>query len=190
MSLTSPTHPSRRRSRRGPRNFARLLFALAVVPLGLGGWGCYQGWRTLSWPTVEGVILGSEMRIVTSERRQSDGSTSTEQRATVDIKYTYQVDGRDHVSDGIQPYSYGMQNSALAREQAWRYPANAKVRVAYDPDDPAHAYLEPGASSVSKMLLGVGIAFALAGWWVRGLARRGVGPMAGRNDIAKREERR
>ena len=185
MSPASPTHPGRN-NKRGARNFARLLMIIALAPLWLGAWGYYQGWRTLNWPTAEALILGSDLRISTSEHRRDD-RTVTDQRATVDIRYTYKVDGRDYVGDGIEPYSYGMQNSAAARDQAWKYPANSKVRVAYDPDDATIAYLEPGPSSVSKMLLGIGVVLGLAGFWVRSLTRRGIGTMGGHEETARRE---
>jgi uncharacterized protein DUF3592 len=158
---------------RGPGRMAPLLFALAVVPFALGAWGCYQGWRTLSWPTTQATILSSQAHRFESERRQ-DGRTVTDVRHTVTIRYSYSVGRRDYLGEGIQPYSYGMQNSAAAREQFERYRPDTAARIAYDPDNPGEAYLEPGLSSVSKMLLGLGVIFALAGFWVRSISRRGA----------------
>ena len=77
---------------------APFLFALAVVPFGLGAWGCWQGWRTLSWPTTEAKILSSEACQFTTERRQDD-RTVTEVRHTVTVRYGYSVGGRDYLGE-------------------------------------------------------------------------------------------
>ena len=158
---------------RGPSRMPWLLLRIAIVPFGLGAWGCYQGWRTLGWPTTEAKILGSDARRFESQRRE-DGRTITDVRHAVSVRYSYSVDGREYLGEGIQPYSYGMQNSALAREQFERYRPGMSVPLAYDPTSPADAYLEPGASSVSKMLLAIGLIFAIAGGWVRGISKRGA----------------
>ena len=47
---------------RASSRMAPFLFAVAVTPFALGAWGCYQGWRTLSWPVTEAKILGSDAR--------------------------------------------------------------------------------------------------------------------------------
>ena len=83
-----------------------------------------------------------------NERREND-RTVTDVRHTVAIQYSYSVGGREYLGEGIQPYSYGMQNSAAACEQSEHYRPNMAVRVAYHPSDPSEAYLEPGLSSVS-----------------------------------------
>ena len=159
------------RDMRGSARMAPLLFAMAVVPSGLGAWGCYQGWRTLEWPTTGATILQSDARQVHSERRQ-DGQTVTDTRHTVSIRYSYAANGREYLGEGIQPFSYGMQNSAAARDQAERYRPGTAARVAYNPDNPAEAYLEPGPSSVSMMLLAVGAILTAAGFWIRSIASR------------------
>lgn len=156
---------------RGSARMASLFFALAVVPLALGGWGVYRGWRTTSWPTTDAKILGSDLGRVLTERRQDD-RTITDVRHTVAIRYSYMVGGREYLGEGIQPYSYGMQNSAAARDQFERYRPGMTVKVAYDPDDPADAYLEPGPSSVSKLFLGIGVIFMAVGFWLIWIARR------------------
>ena len=99
---------------RASSRMAPFLFAVAVTPFALGAWGCYQGWRTLSWPVTEAKILGSDARRFESERRE-DGRTVTDVRHTVTIRYSYAVSGREYLGEGIQPYSYGMQNSASAK---------------------------------------------------------------------------
>ena len=40
------------------------------------------------------------------------------------------------------------------------------------------AYLEPGPSSFSLVLIGIGAVIGLSGFWIRSRARRGIGRMA------------
>jgi hypothetical protein len=70
-----------------------------------------------------------------------------------------------------------MQNSAGAERMRKQYPVGTPVHVAYDPQSPDIAYLEPGPSSVSLALSGLGIFMGLCGFWVRSLAKRGLGQM-------------
>lgn len=158
---------------RAPSRMAWLLFALAIVPFSLGAWGCYRGWQTLGWPTTEARLLSSDARRFESQRREED-RTVTDVRHTVSIRYSYSVGGREYLGEGIQPYSYGMQNSATAREQSERYRPGMAVPVVYDPNDPSEVYLEPGASSVSRMLLTIGVILAIAGFWLRSISKRGA----------------
>ena len=43
------------------------------------------------------------------------------------------------------------------------------------------AYLEPGPSSFSLILVVIGVVMGSSGLWVRSLARRGIGHMEGEN---------
>lgn len=174
-------HRNRRaskREQRGVRNFGRTILAIGAVPLVLGAYGCVMGALTLQWPRTEAKILGSDLRIVTSERRRSDGSSVTDNRATVDVAYAYKVKGRDYVGGEIEPYSFGMQNSALSRIHKQRYPKDAVVSAAYDPENPAIAYLEPRPSATAMMFLGIGVIMTLCGLIVLNWAKRGIGRMA------------
>ena len=51
------------------------------------------------------------------------------------------------------------------------------LSVAYDPKNPAEAYLEPGPSSFALVLSGIGAFMALCGFWVRRKASQGIGTM-------------
>lgn len=173
-------HGNRRagkRERRGVRNFGRLLLVVAATPFVLGLYGCVMGALTLQWPRTEAKILGSDLRIHLTQTRGPDGTSQTDTRATVDIAYSYSVNGRDHVSGEIEPYTWGMQNSALSRIHKQRYPKGAAVSAVYDPRNPAIAYLEPGPSATSTMFLGVGLTIGLAGLYLHWCAKRGIGRM-------------
>jgi hypothetical protein len=49
--------------------------------------------------------------------------------------------------------------------------------IAYDPAEASVAYLEPGPSSFSLAMVGIGTVIGLSGLWVCNLAWRGIGRM-------------
>jgi hypothetical protein len=143
--------------------FGTLLLVLAAVPFALGLWGTAQGLLTLGWPRADGLIEYASLSVSEADDR---GRTS----ASISIRYSYVVDGKSHSGSAIAPYTFGMQNSAQARAQHDRYARDMPVKVAYDPSDPSIAYLEPGPSSTSLMLVAVGLIIGLTGLLIKRLA--------------------
>jgi hypothetical protein len=140
----------------------RGVFAVGVVLSVLGvGWGALVVPRLLgaratsSWPTVEGVVTSSEVRM----KEDSSGDA----RYVPEITYRYTVDGVKRSSDRIAYASRRISSRSDAREIADRYPVGEQVRVHYDPDDPYTAVLEPGASSGAYIAAVVAGAFMLGG---------------------------
>lgn len=167
-----------KRERRGVRNFGRLLLIVAATPFVLGLYGCVMGALTLQWPRTEARILGSDLRIHLTQTRGPDGTSKADTRATVDVAYSYNVNGREYVGGEIEPYTWGMQNSALSRIHKERYPKDAVVSAGYNPENPAIAYVEPRPSATSMMFLGIGLIMGLSGLYVLWCAKRGIGRMA------------
>jgi hypothetical protein len=157
----------------GKSLFPWFLMVAGLPFLLLGGWGIYQGMATRSWPRAEGMILASNLRVRESEstRSSNSGIRDRSETATVDIRYKYTVNGTRYESDGIEVADFGLQNSAAARKQHEKYPPGTVVQVAYNPANPAVAYLEPGPGSVSMMLAGVGTGLVLVGLMVRNAMR-------------------
>ena len=149
--------------------FGLFLMMLAAPPLVLGLWVMVQGFMTLTWPRANGQII----RVYFSQSQPDD--ETRRMSASIDLIYRYVVDGRTFSSSSIAPYTFGWQNSGHARKQHDHYSDDMAVRVAYDPRDPSVAYLEPGPSSTSLMLLGIGFIFGLPGlviWRLAVLERR------------------
>lgn len=161
------------RRKRSARPFAHLLLAVGGALLALGLFGAIMGARTLRWPRAEAVILAShvDVRVTTHTAPGTDkyrsGRSETRETASFHVRYRYQVGVRDYESGGVEPYDFGMQNSALSREQGSRYPPGRRVQVAYDPNDPAVSYLEPGPSATAWMFTGVGGVLLLVGALIR-----------------------
>jgi hypothetical protein len=180
MDTTSKMLSCDERKMRQSLAFGRNLIVLAVLIFVLGAWAAGKGALTLRWPRAEAKIIDANLRLQTApatpslngRRRPDDEWTS------FIVHYTYRVGGRDYWSGRVEPYDFGMQNSAGAKRMGERHPVGSTARVAYDPADPAIAYLEPGPSSLSLALVGIGTVIGLSGAWVRRLARRGIGEMA------------
>lgn len=181
MSEPAEEKPGRRRSskkdQRGVRNFGRTILGIAAIPFVLGAYGCVMGFLTLQWPRIDAKVLDANTRIFTTDT-QRGGRSVTDERTVVDIRYSYTVNGRDYIGEEIEPYTFGMQNSALAKAHKERYRAGTVARAAYKADDPSVAYLEPGPSSTAMMFLGIGAFMGLCGLWMLWWAKKGIGRMA------------
>ncbi len=165
------------RNHRGSLAFGRNLIVLGAFVLVVGAWGAGHGLLTLRWPRATATIVNADLiRQTANATRGHDGKAN--EWNSFHVLYAYSAVGRDYVSGRVEPYDFGMQNSAGAERMRARHPVGSQAQVAYDPDDPAIAYLEPGPSSFSLVLTGIGAVMALAGLWVRSLAKRGIGEMA------------
>ena len=148
-----------------------MLLVVGSPLLAVGLYGVAVGLVTLGWPRAPAVILDArvDVRETTSTVPGTDkyrgGRTETRATASFHVRYRYRVDGQDYEADGVEPGDLGLQNSAASREQGRAYQPGAQVAIAYDPRNPARAYLLPGPSSPSLMLALVGDALVLAGTW-------------------------
>ena len=94
-----------------------------------------------TWPTVMGTIVSSELE---SDVNRHPGHKPIETYSAA-IRYAYEVGGKAYESDQIQlgGTSETSQPKEFERMVA-RYPEGKRVKVFYDPADPATATLEPG----------------------------------------------
>jgi hypothetical protein len=171
-----PKIASRERKMRQSLAFGRNLIVLALLILVPGAWAAGKGALTLRWPRVDARVVDAKLRLQTMpssrDQRQPDVTTSFH------VLYSSIVDGREYLSGSVEPYDFGMQNSAGAKKMRERHPVGSTARVAYDPAHPAIAYLEPGPSAMSLMMVAIGAIIGSSGLWIRSLARRGIGQMA------------
>lgn len=160
--------------------FGRFLIVVGAAILLLGAWGAVQGARTLQWPRADATIIDSDLRrFEGSPRRVNGREYDRDHWYSFSVHYSFEVGGVEYVTGGVEPYDFGMQNSAGAQKMKDRHPVGSKARVAYNPENPRVAYLEPGPSSFSMILVVIGAVIGSAGLWVRSLARRGIGQMEG-----------
>ncbi len=165
---------SRERSKRQSMAFGRNLIVFAAPILALGLWGMAHGLLTLRWPRVQAEIIEADLRTFSG---QSNDPRRRDEWHAFSVHYTYNVDGKDYFGGRVEPYDYGMQNSAGAERMRDRHPVGPLANVAYDPKDASVAYLEPGPSSFSLILVFIGAVIGGSGLWIRSLAKRGIGRM-------------
>ena len=107
------------------------------------------------WPSVAGAIVSSE--VVT--KRGDDGTMYA-----ADVVYDYTVDGRDYKCSTLSfGGDYSSSSSSHAYEVTNKYPVGSEVRVFYAPEEPSTAVLEPGATWMSYLALGIGLVFLAVG---------------------------
>jgi hypothetical protein len=151
---------------RGCGCVSALIFFLIFFTVGAGlsfwGWTILQdAWASTSWPSVSGRVVESDVSYWNDE----DGNYY---RPEVTFEYT--VAERQYESSRI---GFGSDSSYDTTDSAWevanRYPTGETVPVYYDPDEPATAVLEPGATAGSYTLIGVGAVFVLVAVVVGGI---------------------
>ena len=112
-----------------------------------------------NWSTTQGTVIQSWVR--RSKSTDSDGSTSSSYHP--EIHYLYQILGKEYQGNKI---AFGPRvggNRSRAEKMVEKYPTGATVTIYYHPNKPTNAVLE---RSISKILLVMGIIFALAGFFI------------------------
>ena len=146
----------RRVYRLGP--LGTLLLGLLCVAVGyfvafhLGRPILEEAQASADWPTTEGVILSS--RVVRSYK-------GGEWAYAPEVRYAYEVEGHRYEGRAVRLGLEGMRfgTRGLAARVVNRYRPGERVTVYYDPQDPATAVLEPGASWESSLVYGIGLLF-------------------------------
>ena len=142
-----------------------LLF-LIVFPFAI-----YTAWKnvqkakaSVSWPTTTGKVIASDIKKVMFRRQPQ-------------ITYTYSVNGAPFTSQRVS-FAGGYKPKEVDPVLA-RYPVGSDVTVAHDPQNPAEATLETGATkAVTAQVRLLVICFILIvavnifSYYVRGLNRR------------------
>jgi hypothetical protein len=132
---------------------------IAFIFLLLGGGLSFWGWTILqdarasaTWPAADGLIVGSEV----------DHSTDAEggDSYSPEVDYTYQVSGQAYQNSRIKFGENSYNSRRQAEEIVARYPSGQGVTVYYAPEEPENSVLEPGVSSGSYIVLGIGVCFA------------------------------
>ena len=131
--------------------FIMIVFFAAGIGISIWGWSVLQNARVSeTWPTTDGEILTSNVRIDNDD----DGTSYFG-----DVTFRYVVDDVVYTSDSVSFGQYGSSNRGHAEEIVARYPTGNGVTVHYDPADPETAVLEPGVTWSSYFILAMGAVF-------------------------------
>lgn len=112
--------------------FVTVIFLLlAMIVLYAGGSRLLAARASARWPATEGVIIESRLRLNCV-------------LCWPTINYHYQVKGRGFVGSSIAAGPQDYYNQLEAGEKVRAYPLGSKLKVYYDPNNPAVSCLEPG----------------------------------------------
>ena len=126
--------------------------------------------QSLSWPSVEGSIVQTEVRRDTRSKGSPGATLNTYVEYYVAINYTYDVEGNSYVASR---YSLGQgdrvsriykERSDAEAEAASRFPEGTTVTVYYDPKQPTEAVLATGWNWGTFAPLLMGIFLGGSGW--------------------------
>jgi hypothetical protein len=113
-----------------------------------------------SWPAVQGTVVSSKVvRVLDSTDK--NGKRHYIYKGLV--KYSYTVEGQNHLSTRISFGDYSTSRAGHAEKIVANYPIGKQVRVYYDPDFPVQAVLERKAGFGHFIPALVGFLFLLGG---------------------------
>ena len=119
------------------RPLKALILGLCILGLGTIMFKWPRIIKSNSWPTVEGVVISSEVE----GKCCSDYSTGWWPR----VNYSYHVEGKSYTADNIEVIDVGNGNTDIyAKQVVENYPVGKEVLVHYNPGNPAVAVLESG----------------------------------------------
>jgi Protein of unknown function (DUF3592) len=160
--------------------FAAIFMLIGLAMLSGGLLSLWRAYSSRSWPLARGTILYGQRDSSTTVTEDEDGTIQRSTSYGAHFVYRYEVNGAAHFSNIRRFGQLAGSSAEWAAEIAERYPLGKRVEVAYAPDDPDVAVLEPGIGSEAYWLPGAGAAFLLFGaavaiWGIPALAGRGFG---------------
>ncbi|MBV8210959.1 MAG: DUF3592 domain-containing protein [Burkholderiaceae bacterium] len=141
----------------GPSLFSIVFIAIGAGILYYARGVAAKAKKSLSWPSIEGVI--SHSAVLMRTQTSSSGNTLMYQ---ADVAYRYKVKGQDYSSSRITLMDYS-STTGHAQDVVARYPDGSTVAVYYNPADPSDAVLEPGGNTGITIVHLIGWLFAGVG---------------------------
>ena len=128
--------------------FFALFLLIGLAMLGFAGRAWWKSTQVEQWPSVEGELLQRSL----DENSDSDGSTWK-----VNVRYAYTVAGRRHEGDRVA-FGYVGSSGRASHEAIYdKLMHGDRVRVRYNPADPAEAALAHGLNKSTLMLAMFGL---------------------------------
>jgi len=140
--------------------FGAIACGLGILALNAGLQRIWRGQASVSWPTTPGIVVFTAK----GGGDNADGSTDNTSDPTSYTRFVYQykVAGADHFNN-VRRFAQvegGGGSEEVDRIES-RYHKGAKVTVSYFPTDPDVSVLEPGNTSASLLIPGLGVALIL-----------------------------
>ena len=152
-----------------------VLVIAGIVWLAYRGYFIYQSMQAASWPTVEGEILDSDVRLRIHGGASwydrftwHDTDTTPETESwEVTVRYRYKVKERWYESRRLSFDRGKFSSEEDATEYRYRYRNGEKVQVHVDPRSPKEAVLDPNTKGHWMWSVVIGIGFFVAAYFFR-----------------------
>ncbi len=137
------------------------IMVIGLLVMAFGFRTIYRSRKTKSWPTTQGIVIGSG--IVRSSSSSTSGSSTVRSNYTykAEIAFEYEVNGQRYVSNRVRLLDIATNNQGRAESIQSRYKEGTPVLVYYDSTNPEQALLEPGGSSGAWLPILVGSGFVI-----------------------------
>lgn len=117
-------------------------------------WSLVTVWRVRRWPSVSG-----RLQVLGERTFGSEGFLLSEREYAADVRYTYEVDGREYAGKRLSPWLVVVSHNArfvLQRQlRAARVGPDGTVEVLYNPRRPQKSYLvRPGRFGMIVLAMG------------------------------------
>lgn len=139
---------------------------MILVPLLAGLWLLYtelppiwEGWKSGTWPSVEGRVVDTSVRPVRRPKTRYDVYVLTP-------RYSYEVNGKREGSR-IRMFDPWFSTREEAENAAKELRARRPLRVFYNAGNPDRSLLEPGIPYGSVLFAVVGVALCGVGIWAK-----------------------
>jgi hypothetical protein len=152
------------------RVWGAIFIAIGAALLGLGLFSAKLGFETVAWPRAEATFLDKKVSV--SEDASKHNGTR-DQSIFTSVVYAYDAAGHNYTASGFERGGFGMLSEADSIKLAQRVSIGDKATVAYNPANPAEAYLKPGVPNIAYMIGGVGLFLLLLGMMMRAASRSG-----------------
>ena len=156
--------------------FGSIFAALGLIGLVYGGIQIARAAESGGWPTTPGKIVYGKIDVSEAVTKADDDDETGRRETSFGPRliYQYDVGGRTYYSNQRRWGQLFGADEDWAAEIAERYPPGAAMPVAYSPENPQLAVLEPGMASEAYWLPGAGLASCLFGLAVMIFARRAL----------------
>lgn len=120
---------------------------LGLLFVMIGGFELRQGLKTNDWPAAAGRIVESkivEKKVDGSSGRRRSRSSDRDRDYTVDVRYSYEVEGQRFEGDRLRYGNESHDSRASAMEEQSLFASGKEVQVYYDPKTPNQSVLIKG----------------------------------------------
>lgn len=139
-----------------------VFFLTGGIIAGLGVRHALKRRRIRQWPRARGTVLESRLMSGTTRGQDEDGESYDSTWYELRIKYSYEVNGVQHVGTVHAPEPFRTGSSKAAKAMVKKYAEGTVVDVLYDAADPKTAYLESPVGVGAVILIIFGSVFLVA----------------------------